>query len=304
MKYLCALLLPLSVFILNAQIALAEIYKYQDEQGRWHFSDKKPNDQKLVQNVSIKTRKPQSETSKISLIRQDKDGQIYFWLKNPLFAPVQCYYLLPGNEAAKQIMIKEASEENILVSQDQWLRPKDIEYGCLIGSPDAEPDNQPYSVPFKGFKSLRITQGFGGNFSHNREPQYYAIDIGMPVGTPISAARSGTVIDVQDNYAHSGVSSAFFYDKANYAMVLHEDGTYAMYGHLLIGKVLVKLGDTVEEGELLGYSGNTGFSTGPHLHFVIQYNKQGKPASKRFKLKLSDGTIVKPKTDMWLLPAD
>ncbi|WP_156492568.1 M23 family metallopeptidase, partial [Oleiphilus sp. HI0080] len=75
-------------------------------------------------------------------------------------------------------------------------------------------------------------------------------------------------------------------------------------GHLLIGKVLVKPGDSVETGQLLGYSGNTGFSTGPHLHFVIQYNKQGKPASKRFKLKQADGTIINPKTDIWLLPAD
>lgn len=304
MNYLCALLLLLSLIISSTQIALAEIYKYQDEQGRWHFSDKKPKDQKLVESISIKTSKPHSETSKVTLTRQEKDGQIRFLLRNPLFAPVQCYVLLPNNEAANQVIIEKVSEINILVTQDQWLRPKDIEYGCLVGSPDTVPDDHQYAVPFQGYKSLKITQGFGGKFSHGHEPQYYAIDIGMPVGTPISAARSGVVIDIQDNYAHSGVSSAFFYDKANYVMVLHEDGSYAMYGHLLIGKVLVKPGNSVETGQLLGYSGNTGFSTGPHLHFVIQYNKQGKPASKQFKLKQSDGTIVKPKAGIWLLPAD
>lgn len=293
-----------ALLILSAQNAWAQIYKYQDEQGRWHFSDKKPKDQTAVENVSIKTSKPRSETSKVRLIRQERDDQVVFALKNPLFAPVQCYYLVPGNEDATQILIEQTSVIDILVTKDQWLRPKDIEFGCLIGAPDTVPDEQVYAVPFKGYKSLRISQGFGGKFSHSHEPQYYAIDIAMPVGTPISAARSGIVIDIQDTYAHSGVSSAFFYDKANYAMVLHGDGTYAMYGHLLIGKVLVKPGDSVETGQLLGYSGNTGFSTGPHLHFVIQYNKQGKPASKRFKLKQADGTITNPKTDIWLLPAD
>lgn len=304
MKRLSVRLILACIALLSANFAFGEIYKYQDEQGRWHFSDKKPKDKSQVESITLKSSKPLAETSKVSLSREEKDGRFDFQLENPLFAPVHCYFLLPDKNTPDQVLIESRGKTSILVTQDQWLRERDIEYGCLIGSPDAEPDNSIYEVPFKGYKSLRITQGFGGEFSHKQEPQYYAIDIGMPVGTPISAARSGIVIDVQDTYAHSGVTSTYFYDKANYAMVLHEDGTYAMYGHLLIGKVLVKPGDTIKTGELIGYSGNTGFSTGPHLHFVIQYNKQGKPASTKFTLKQSDGALIKPQADIWLLPSN
>lgn len=297
--------LCISLFILLVpNLVLGEIYKYQDEHGRWHFSDKKPKSNTKVEHVEIKIDNPLSKTFKVELVKEETNGNVNFLLKNPLFAPVQCYVLLPGNDTPEQTLIESQSEINILSSQDQWLRESDIEYGCLIGSPEAKPDGTRYKVPFKGFKSLQVTQGFGGKFSHAQQPQFYAIDIGMPVGTPIAAARDGIVIDMRDNYAHSGVSSTYFYDKANYVMVLHEDGTYAMYGHLLIGKILVQPGEQVEAGQLIGYSGNTGFSTGPHLHFVIQYNKQGKPASTTFRFEQSDGSIVKPTAGMWLLPAD
>ena len=303
MKQQGKLFIPL-IFLLIPNLVFGEIYKYQDEHGRWHFSDKKPKHQTKVEHVEVKINNPLSKTFKVELVKEEDNGKINFLLKNPLFAPVQCYFHLPGYDAPEQALIESQSEINILASQDQWLRESDIEYGCLIGSPETKPDNSLYQVPFKGFKSLQVTQGFKGRFSHNQQPQLYAIDIGMPVGTQIVAARDGIVLDTRDNYAHSGVSSSYFYDKANYVMVLHEDGTYATYGHLLIGKIPVKPGDPVKAGDLIGYSGNTGFSTGPHLHFVIQYNQQGKPSSHKFRLQQSDGSIVEPNRGIWLLPAN
>jgi murein DD-endopeptidase MepM/ murein hydrolase activator NlpD len=60
-----------------------------------------------------------------------------------------------------------------------------------------------------------------------------------------------------------------YIDKANTVAIVHDDGTVAEYAHLSPGPDSVKPGQRVAAGELLGYSGNTGYSSGPHLHFIV-----------------------------------
>lgn len=62
---------------------------------------------------------------------------------------------------------------------------------------------------------------------------------------------------------------------ANYITVLHNDGTFADYSHLRYKSVIVQLGQQVERGQIIGYSGATGYATGPHLHFVVKKAKKG-----------------------------
>ena len=54
--------------------------------------------------------------------------------------------------------------------------------------------------------------------------------------------------------------------------ILHDDGTYAIYAHLNTNSIRVRPGDRVERGEYIADSGNTGFSSGPHLHFAVVRN--------------------------------
>jgi murein DD-endopeptidase MepM/ murein hydrolase activator NlpD len=61
--------------------------------------------------------------------------------------------------------------------------------------------------------------------------------------------------------------------RANYVRILHNDGTMALYAHLKTDGVLVRAGQPVRKGDTIGLSGNTGFSAGPHLHFVVQVNR-------------------------------
>jgi murein DD-endopeptidase MepM/ murein hydrolase activator NlpD len=89
----------------------------------------------------------------------------------------------------------------------------------------------------------------------------------MPSGTPVLAARSGVVVMVVDGNVASGLRKRD-YDKANKVDVLHADGTLATYAHLRHG-VRVKPGERVSTGDLIGLSGDTGFSGGPHLHFMV-----------------------------------
>ena len=99
----------------------------------------------------------------------------------------------------------------------------------------------------------------------------YALDFGVAEGTPVLAARAGVVMQVEENFRAHGLDPRFA-DRANFVRVLHEDGSMALYAHLAPASLLARPGDRVVVGQMVGKSGNTGLSTGPHLHFAIQRN--------------------------------
>lgn len=89
----------------------------------------------------------------------------------------------------------------------------------------------------------------------------------MPIGTPIVAARGGVVVSLENRQSgRTGNPSG------NFVRILHDDGTMGVYLHLQQGSVRVREGQRVTQGQPIARSGNTGNSTGPHLHFVIQRN--------------------------------
>ncbi len=124
-----------------------------------------------------------------------------------------------------------------------------------------------YDLPFSSKTPYSISQGPNGSFSHYGVNSN-AIDWAMPVGTEILAAREGTVIGYREN-SNIGGSSPKYKSEQNYIWVQHSDGTVGQYHHLKKGGVLVEIGDPVRRGQLIGLSGNTGYSSVPHLHFHI-----------------------------------
>lgn len=122
-----------------------------------------------------------------------------------------------------------------------------------------------YRLPYKSGKTYRVSQGPGGAFSHTGD-SYHAVDFDLPVGTPILAARAGLVVDVEGNFRNSGLNREI---GGNYVLIQHDDATVAEYFHLKTDGIRVVMGQEVEAGELLGYSGDTGYSNGPHLHFMV-----------------------------------
>jgi murein DD-endopeptidase MepM/ murein hydrolase activator NlpD len=129
-----------------------------------------------------------------------------------------------------------------------------------------------YVLPFPADRKFRINQGFGGSFSHNDPQNQYAVDIGMPEGTPVLAARDGTVMTVDNDYYGNGLDMDKYGDRANNVRIVHSDGTMAVYAHLQLESARVQIGDQVHAGQVLALSGDTGYTNGPHLHFVVQRN--------------------------------
>ncbi|MGE4071643.1 MAG: peptidoglycan DD-metalloendopeptidase family protein [Lysobacterales bacterium] len=140
---------------------------------------------------------------------------------------------------------------------------------------------------------LHVDQGFGGQYSHSEAHSYHAVDIAMDEGTPIRASRAGVVMAVENDFYGAGTNLAKFADRANHIRILHSDGTMAVYAHLALESVIVGIGDRVRAGEQIARSGNTGFSSGPHLHFVIQRNSGGTLVSVPFAFTV-DGQRIEP----------
>lgn len=128
-------------------------------------------------------------------------------------------------------------------------------------------DTVSYLAPLLPPRLYPIVQGFNGSFSHSGRSRY-AIDFAVPVGTPVTAARGGIVIDTKSDGAMGGPTPEFA-KHANYVAVLHDDGTTGEYYHLKQNGVTVARGQVIVAGQLIGYSGNTGFSSLPHLHFGV-----------------------------------
>jgi murein DD-endopeptidase MepM/ murein hydrolase activator NlpD len=139
-----------------------------------------------------------------------------------------------------------------------------------LGSVDAQPDSSAlYRLPWMDGRTFRIGQAPGGRITtHTTRESRYAIDVSMPEGTPIVAARAGVVIRVAAGFSEGGVDEALRY-QANAVSVLHPDATIADYVHLMKGGVAVRVGEAVVPGKLIGYAGSTGYSSGPHLHFAL-----------------------------------
>lgn len=143
-------------------------------------------------------------------------------------------------------------------------------YTFMLGDMNATPSpDAMYRLPYRDGSTYTIGQAPGGPIStHTRPDSQYAVDIPMPEGTPILAAREGLVIAVKANQVN-GAQTADMLDKANEVKILHADGTMASYVHLAHGGVLAYPGQRVVAGQQIGLAGSTGYSSGPHLHFAI-----------------------------------
>jgi murein DD-endopeptidase MepM/ murein hydrolase activator NlpD len=129
-----------------------------------------------------------------------------------------------------------------------------------------------YALPFENGKKVYLIQGYESMFSHKGSK---ALDFKVKSGTKICAARNGIVIGARGDSDRRGLKEENLAD-GNYIFIQHDDSSVAQYWHFKKDGVLVNTGDTISTGQLIGYSGNTGYSAFPHLHFEVRgYDHNG-----------------------------
>lgn len=122
-----------------------------------------------------------------------------------------------------------------------------------------------YSLPFQEGNSHLLVQGYFGVFSHKERA---ALDFKMKRGTSIVAVRDGIVIRVKEDGSRGGWSRKFR-SQGNNIVIQHSDNSRSGYWHLKKDGAIVKVGDTVKQGQIIGLSGKTGYAAIPHLHFIV-----------------------------------
>jgi murein DD-endopeptidase MepM/ murein hydrolase activator NlpD len=137
-----------------------------------------------------------------------------------------------------------------------------------------------YSLPFAQGSRFLLIQGYNSSMSHKNE---ISLDFKMKKASKVCAARAGVVTSIEKSNDKGGLKNEYLF-KGNHIIITHNDGSQAMYWHLQKDAVLVNEGDTVLQGALIGYSGNTGYTAFPHLHFQV-YDKDGKNIATRFYTK-------------------
>lgn len=127
-------------------------------------------------------------------------------------------------------------------------------------------DTSAYRLPYAPGRAYPVWRTTSHYTRSNGGVGLFAIDIGMPIGTLLTASRAGVVVAARDSFPDGNDRDL----QENYLMVQHSDGTVARYIHLMRGGVLVEIGDTVRQGQAVARSGNSGQTGGPHLHFDVQ----------------------------------
>jgi len=277
----CAALLALAAV---AQVASAQtMYRYKDGNGVWVYTDRKPGGEQQFQEQQIDRR---FERPAVNLLQRSLENGVALIAQNTYFGPVQIAFRVrpienvsPQTRRSGLAVVPARSEKELVVvgkSVDDVDLRFDSEFEFIPGEPGIEhrPD-QPYRLPFALSTSVRVSQAYPLLKTHSDPASQYAIDFAMPVGTDVFAAREGVVIEVASEFFESGTNYEIDGPRANVVRVLHDDGTMALYVHLNWNSIRVVPGQQVRRGEYLADSGNTGFSTGPHLHFVVQRNEGG-----------------------------
>lgn len=136
--------------------------------------------------------------------------------------------------------------------------------------------------------SVPVCQGNNEGVTH-RGLGAFAWDFCERLGTPVVAARAGVVRAIRQDSNIGGWGAKYAGD-ANYVIVDHGDGTSAIYMHLMQNGARVSLGQHVATGQLLALSGNTGWSSGPHLHFMVMTTIPGNVYSQSIPVSFSDVT--------------
>jgi murein DD-endopeptidase MepM/ murein hydrolase activator NlpD len=282
-----------------AALAGPNVYRWVDAQGRVHYGDNAPaNAQRVVVPERL------ADPGALAAIEEVPYGHgTDIYVNNNLAGPLE---IRLDMSSSSNVQTLPALPIQQLLGPRQRVLVTRLEYGAggasytprlnlVPGDPRAFPDDKVYSLPLPDDSEWQLGQAFHGGFSHTDEQNLYAVDLIVQPGTPILAARSGVVMQVESAFDKSGLDAKKYAERANLIRILHEDGTMAVYAHLAENGSYVRVGQKVSLGQQIGVSGNTGFSSGPHLHFCLQINTGLRLVSIPFRMVSGRGFLNLPR---------
>ncbi|MHA3734257.1 peptidoglycan DD-metalloendopeptidase family protein [Pseudomonas sp. Eth.TT006] len=270
---LARLLFFCGLFLAATSAVAMTIYKSTDANGVVSYSDR-PS--KGSQVFVFQDRMVEHLERQVYLdIKKQKGSDIVF-VRNDLYAPVEIALAFTGvsnvrgvpAQTIRRVLPARSNTRLALLTAISGRQPLvySPQFQYALGDPGGAAQSYRYPLPWRG-GPFRLSQGANGQYSHYGPKNKYAMDIAMPVGTPIIAARAGVVVKTENSQSGRGNDAS-----GNFVRILHDDGTMGVYLHLKQGSVSVREGQRVAVGSPLALSGNTGNSSGPHLHFVVQRN--------------------------------
>ncbi|HEY1874217.1 MAG TPA: M23 family metallopeptidase [Steroidobacteraceae bacterium] len=272
---LAGLLLALPAVMAHAQ----SIHAYRDASGQWVFTDRGASAESGHGDTLTVPRA--AEAMRITVERSEVGSATRLTAANDCLCVITVRVTITESDlaaiprGARNPVTLEPGARQVIIDapHDENARPElQFTWSAALGSPEsAHNPTRPYRAPFSVGTTFRVSQAYPDHMTHVTPDSVYAVDIAMPDGTAIYAAREGTVINVRHDSFRGGTVAAMA-DQANLIEILHEDGTIAVYGHLHWDSIRVRIGQHVALGEYIANSGNTGFSSGPHLHFAVWRN--------------------------------
>jgi len=277
------LLVPIVVLALvGGNLAYSDtMYKYRGENGEWIYTDRKPV---AEQKIEVRELKSSFVEPEFSVTHEIFGTSIEFTAHNEFHAPVEVRLefveitgvSFPDPDQILRWVIDPRSDQlllNLEVLQEVEAPYVEYRFEYMPGDPTASHQTvDGYLAPFSAGRDFPITQAFPDAVTHHTFDSVYAVAIAMPVGTDVLAARDGVVFDIASDNYRGGLDMSRDGDSANIVRILHEDGTFSLYAHLNWNSIRVKPGDRVRAGQYIANSGNTGYTSGPHLRFSVQRN--------------------------------
>ncbi|MGY0505431.1 M23 family metallopeptidase [Luteimonas sp. e5] len=198
---------------------------------------------------------------------ESRDAVREVWVDNDLAGPVEVRIEsaagLPGLPLQALLRTRGAHR----LARIEHAPALQLTLTAVPGVPAVSAQDVAYRFPL-ALAQARVGQGPHGRFSHADAENRHAIDFTAAPGTPVLAARAGVVMQVEDRHP----DRPGHIDEANFVRLLHGDGSMALYAHLQRGSAGVRPGQQVAVGQVIARSGNSGYSSGPHLHFAVQVN--------------------------------
>jgi len=293
-------LLSLLLCVADAPVlASASVLRWVDADGVVHYGDRGTPEARR-----IALRAPPVDPTALAdleVVRNGESSDVY--VSNRLGGPIEISIGLTESnnvQSLPSLPLRQMlpAKQRVLISRIESASGQVASYSvgmtAMPGDPRAMPDDVVYSLPVDEDSGWELGQAFHGGFSHTDEQNRFAVDLIVDEGMPVLAARDGVVMQVESGFDRAGLNKQKFAERANLVRVLHDDGSMGVYAHLKENGVYVRVGQRVSLGQQIAISGNTGYSTGPHLHFCLQVNRGMRLVSVPFRMVSGGGFLPLP----------